>query len=125
MVAPKPPNNLSKEYIAYSAGFYDGVEQQSAKTLELMNKIISDDISTCMHDIIKEISPAPVKQLINTQVIIDLLQSVQGRIESHCFICGKDKVSTVMINERSRPICLLCIKVLDAQFPDGFNSGPE
>lgn len=121
MVAPKPPNNLSKEYIAYSAGFYDGVEQQSAKTLDLMTQLISDDISTGMFNAIKEVTDSPVKQLINTQVIIDLLQSVQDKIEACCFICGKPKLTKkIIINDRNRPICGLCFNVLHTQFPECF-----
>ena len=121
MVAPKDdPNGKSKEYIAYSAGFYDGVEQQSAKTLDLMNQLISDDLSTGLFNQIKEVTDVPVKQLINTQVIIDLLQTVQDKIESCCFMCGEAATEPVMINERKRPMCLSCLTKLKMQFPECF-----
>jgi len=122
MVAPNDDdlNKASKEYLAYSAGFFDGVEQQSVNTLNVIKNLLSDDIPAKLQDDLKELYNGKIRQLINTQVIIDLLEDVQNKIENACFICGEDKSNDIKVNKRVRPICNMCYRTFKMQFPEEF-----
>lgn len=144
MEAPKPPKppddpdsprkkatderfstNKSSNMLSYSAGFYDGVEQQSSKTIDMLTRLLSDDIPAYIQELIKESfdgeTQTKIRQLINTQTIIDLLQSVQDQIESHCFICGESSnVNWLDSTKRERPICQSCHNKVKMQFPEKF-----